>query len=65
VRNPWGQGEWTGDWSDTSTLWTQQIKDELGIEHSFRTDGAFWMDWEDFKKYFQLMSFGYYLENAD
>lgn len=50
IRNPWGQGEWTGDWSDTSSLWTDKIKGELGITHSFKTDGAFWMDWSDFKK---------------
>lgn len=50
IRNPWGQGEWTGDWSDTSSLWTDKIKGELGITQSFKTDGAFWMDWSDFKK---------------
>lgn len=22
IRNPWGDGEWTGDWSDDSELWT-------------------------------------------
>ena len=22
LRNPWGSGEWTGDWSDNSDKWT-------------------------------------------
>lgn len=65
VRNPWGTGEWTGDWSDTSSLWTDSIKKKLGIKSlSFKNDGAFWMDWQDFNKQFQLFSFGYYMDNA-
>lgn len=59
IRNPWGQGEWTGDWSDSSNLWSDSVKRQLGITHSFKVDGAFWMDWNHFKQYFQLMSFGY------
>ena len=23
LRNPWGKGEWRGDWSDRSPLWTK------------------------------------------
>jgi len=26
IRNPWGKGEWTGDWSDKSELWTDDLK---------------------------------------
>ena len=25
LRNPWGSGEWQGDWSDKSELWTPEI----------------------------------------
>jgi Calpain family cysteine protease len=23
IRNPWGQFEWSGDWSDNSSKWTE------------------------------------------
>jgi len=26
LRNPWGSGEWQGDWSDKSSLWTPALK---------------------------------------
>lgn len=26
LRNPWGETEWTGDWSDSSPLWTEQMQ---------------------------------------
>jgi hypothetical protein len=24
IRNPWGEKEWDGDWSDMSELWTEE-----------------------------------------
>ena len=29
LRNPWGKGEWKGDWSDDSYKWTTKLKREL------------------------------------
>jgi len=29
IRNPWGFGEWQGDWSDKSPLWTPELKEKV------------------------------------
>ena len=47
LRNPWGQGEWTGDWADDSELWTTRMKNMTGHK-DFADDGIFWMDFNDF-----------------
>jgi hypothetical protein len=48
LRNPWGHGEWTGDWSDNSELWTPRIKNQTGQTDDFAEDGIFWMEFNDF-----------------
>lgn len=50
LRNPYGRGEWNGDWSDQSPLWTEEMKDE--IEYVDKNDGMFYMSEKDFKKYY-------------
>ena len=47
LRNPWGRKEWTGDWSDSSPLWTERMKAKVGGLR-VQDDGQFWMSWTDF-----------------
>ena len=51
LRNPWGNTEWSGDYSDSSRKWTTNLKKECGFDKS-KDDGSFWMTFEDFTKYF-------------
>ncbi|RQM26542.1 hypothetical protein B5M09_006158 [Aphanomyces astaci] len=46
VRNPWGQHEWNGRWSDGSKEWTPEWM--AALDHKFGDDGSFWMQFEDF-----------------
>jgi Calpain family cysteine protease len=50
IRNPWGQFEWDGDWSDKSCLWTANTKKIFGWTDE--DDGIFWMSFEDVCKNF-------------
>ena len=55
IRNPWGNFEWDGAWSDKSPLWTDRMKSALKpvLEEN---DGTFWMNYEDFLKNFQSVT---------
>jgi len=48
VRNPWGSGEWTGDWGDASELWDKYPAVKSACRFENVDDGAFWMSWEDY-----------------
>lgn len=51
MRNPWGNSEWKGDWSDDSPLWdTATFKDEVGFTKN--EDGIFFMtEWDYIKNF--------------
>jgi hypothetical protein len=51
IRNPWGQHEWTGRYSDKSDMWTPELCKEVG--HENEEDGSFFMLWEDFVQWFE------------
>jgi len=48
IRNPWGKGEWTGDWSDKSAKWAEHPEVKKAVNFQDVDDGSFWMGWEDF-----------------
>jgi len=63
LRNPWGKGEWKGDYSDDSDKWTDELKEKVGFVKS--QDGSFFMTVEDFHKYYTVYDIGHYHEGWD
>lgn len=52
MRNPWGEVEWTGAWSDRSSEWNNvdpYEREQLRIKME---DGEFWMSFRDFMREF-------------
>uniref|UniRef100_A0A3Q3RIV6 Calpain-5-like n=1 Tax=Mastacembelus armatus TaxID=205130 RepID=A0A3Q3RIV6_9TELE len=53
MRNPWGTTDWMGAWSQGSQQWQQMSRAErekMGL--IVRDVGEFWLDFEDFCRYF-------------
>ncbi|XP_029031257.1 calpain-2 catalytic subunit-like [Betta splendens] len=55
IRNPWGEVEWTGPWSDGSSEWKTISKDEKERMNNIAEDGEFWMSYSDFIKNFSKL----------
>ena len=51
LRNPWGHKEWLGKWSDTSELWTDELRQLWGCRE--KDDGVFFIWVEDYLSYFR------------
>ncbi|KAM5301725.1 calpain-9 isoform 2-T2 [Glossophaga mutica] len=53
VRNPWGQVEWNGSWSDSSPEWRAVgPAEQQRLRHTTLDDGEFWMAFSDFTAHF-------------
>lgn len=50
IRNPWGEEQYTGPWSDKSSEMTPEAREALGTPD--KNDGIFWMDLATFKSHF-------------
>ena len=55
LRNPWGQGEWTGDWSDGSSRWTPALREKYNVVKE--DDGTFCIPYEDYMDYYACTTF--------
>ncbi|XP_028435450.1 calpain-2 catalytic subunit [Perca flavescens] len=55
IRNPWGEKEWTGPWSDESDEWNNLSEDEKSKLNHAADDGEFWMSYSDFIKQFSQL----------
>ncbi|XP_035255704.1 calpain 2, (m/II) large subunit a [Anguilla anguilla] len=53
VRNPWGQVEWTGAWSDSSSEWNSV--DQSQRDNLKKDDGEFWMAFTDFMRHYSRL----------
>ena len=50
LSNPWGDAEYSGDWSETSSKWTDELKEKL--QYSEKKDGDFFISYDDFINYY-------------
>ncbi|XP_006807015.1 calpain-2 catalytic subunit-like [Neolamprologus brichardi] len=55
IRNPWGEVEWTGPWSDGSSEWSHVTEDEKLKLNNVAEDGEFWMSYSDFIRNFSKL----------
>ncbi|XP_030628608.1 calpain-8 [Chanos chanos] len=55
IRNPWGEVEWTGPWSDDSREWDGVRPEEKSKLDYCAEDGEFWMAYADFLKQFSKL----------
>ena len=55
VRNPWGWEVYHGPYSDSSDLWTDELRQETG--YAWANDGVFWIDIKTYKEEFTDTSF--------
>jgi len=46
LNNPWGDTEFSGDWGETSKIWTEELKEKLFF--SEKNDGDFFISFNDF-----------------
>ena len=53
MSNPWGDAEFSGDWSETSSKWNDELKKKL--DFSENNDGDFFISFDDFINYFSSL----------
>ncbi|GIY60335.1 calpain-A [Caerostris darwini] len=59
IRNPWGNDvEWNGSWNDNDSRWSEvDLHTKTELEWRRRDDGEFWMEYKDFCREFEEVTF--------
>eukprot|EP00826_Nyctotherus_ovalis_P063940 TRINITY_DN9374_c0_g2_i3.p1 TRINITY_DN9374_c0_g2~~TRINITY_DN9374_c0_g2_i3.p1 ORF type:complete len:688 (-),score=197.77 TRINITY_DN9374_c0_g2_i3:35-2074(-) len=53
LRNPWGTMKWAKEWSDSSNIWTEELRRDLDWDTAKSAEEkVFWMTFSDFCHYF-------------
>ncbi|KAB5579088.1 hypothetical protein PHYPO_G00190710 [Pangasianodon hypophthalmus] len=55
IRNPWGEVEWTGAWSNNAREWDSVDSSSRSKLHNRSEDGEFWMSFQDFLREFSRL----------
>ncbi|XP_054432609.1 calpain-2 catalytic subunit [Pteronotus mesoamericanus] len=55
IRNPWGEVEWTGKWSDNCPNWNTIDPEERARLTQRQEDGEFWMSFSDFLRHYSRL----------
>lgn len=55
IRNPWGEVEWTGAWSDSSAQWSGIEAEDRDRLRQWTDDGEFWMSFNDFLRHYSRL----------
>ncbi|XP_069744244.1 calpain-2 catalytic subunit-like [Narcine bancroftii] len=55
IRNPWGEVEWTGAWSDRSVQWNGISAQDRSRLQQRTEDGEFWMSFPDFLHHYSRL----------
>jgi hypothetical protein len=64
LRNPWGYQCWNGNYSNNSSLWTDETRQLFSFEKPY-DDGSFWIPIEDFKLYYGLIEICHFMYNSN
>lgn len=62
LRNPWASEMYYGDWSDSSSLWTDSLKEQAGWTRA--DDGIFFMAFDMFMERLEATQFAVYEDFA-